>query len=129
MDRDLSENCMVIGTSAIIDTEIDGAVGMNSDIFFAPLDENEEILEDESLWFPVDTASIGINIPKNLFFLCTRPYLQQTYWVNITFYVYVARACVRINKVFCKKLQKTDIFAFQYQLVSVVLRNLYKRTF
>ena len=29
-DRDLSETCMVIGTSAIIDTEIDGAVGMNS---------------------------------------------------------------------------------------------------
>ena len=32
-DRDLSENSMVIGTSAIIDTEIDGAVGMNSGIF------------------------------------------------------------------------------------------------
>ena len=31
-DRDLSEECMVIGTSAIIDTEIDGAVGMNSGI-------------------------------------------------------------------------------------------------
>ncbi|WP_443738992.1 hypothetical protein [Treponema sp.] len=36
MDRDLSENCMIIGTSAIIDTEIDGAVGMNSDIFNNP---------------------------------------------------------------------------------------------
>ena len=35
-DRDLSENCMVIGTSAIIDTEIDGAVGMNSGIFKNP---------------------------------------------------------------------------------------------
>jgi len=35
-DRDLSENCMVIGTSAIIDTEIDGAVGMNSGIFNNP---------------------------------------------------------------------------------------------
>ena len=32
-DRDLSDDCMVIGTSAIIDTEIDGAVGMNSGIF------------------------------------------------------------------------------------------------
>ena len=32
-DRDLSCDCMVIGTSAIIDTEIDGAVGMNSGIF------------------------------------------------------------------------------------------------
>ena len=32
-DRDLSETCMVIGTSAIVDTEIDGAVGMNSGIF------------------------------------------------------------------------------------------------
>lgn len=32
-NRDLSENNMVIGTSAIIDTEIDGAVGMNSGIF------------------------------------------------------------------------------------------------
>ena len=27
-DFDLSDNCMVIGTSAIVDTEIDGAVGM-----------------------------------------------------------------------------------------------------
>lgn len=36
MDRDLSENSMVIGTSAIIDTEIDGAVGMNSGIFNNP---------------------------------------------------------------------------------------------
>ena len=35
-DRDLSETCMVIGTSAIIDTEIDGAVGMNSGIFNNP---------------------------------------------------------------------------------------------
>ena len=35
-DRDLSGNCMVIGTSAIIDTEIDGAIGMNSGIFNNP---------------------------------------------------------------------------------------------
>ena len=35
-DRDLSENSMVIGTSAIIDTELDGAVGMNSGIFNNP---------------------------------------------------------------------------------------------
>ena len=35
-DLDLSDNCMVIGTSAIIDTEIDGAVGMNSGIFNNP---------------------------------------------------------------------------------------------
>ena len=35
-DRDLSRDCMVIGTSAIIDTEIDGAVGMNSGIFNNP---------------------------------------------------------------------------------------------
>ncbi len=35
-DRDLSADCMVIGTSAIIDTEIDGAVGMNSGIFNNP---------------------------------------------------------------------------------------------
>ena len=35
-DRDLSANSMVIGTSAIIDTEIDGAVGMNSGIFNNP---------------------------------------------------------------------------------------------
>lgn len=35
-DRDLSENNMVIGTSALIDTEIDGAVGMNSGIFNNP---------------------------------------------------------------------------------------------
>lgn len=36
VDRDLSEDCMVIGTSAIVDTEIDGAVGMNSGIFNSP---------------------------------------------------------------------------------------------
>ena len=35
-DRDLSADCMVVGTSAIIDTEIDGAVGMNSGIFNNP---------------------------------------------------------------------------------------------
>jgi len=35
-DRDLSGDSMVIGTSAIIDTEIDGAVGMNSGIFNNP---------------------------------------------------------------------------------------------
>ncbi len=36
LDRDLSNDSMVIGTSAIIDTEIDGAVGMNSGIFNNP---------------------------------------------------------------------------------------------
>ena len=36
VDRDLSCDSMVIGTSAIIDTEIDGAVGMNSGIFNNP---------------------------------------------------------------------------------------------
>ena len=35
-DRDLSEHSMVIGTSAIVDTELDGAVGMNSGIFNNP---------------------------------------------------------------------------------------------
>ena len=35
-DRDLSDNSMVIGTSAIVDTEIDGAVGMNSGIYNNP---------------------------------------------------------------------------------------------
>lgn len=35
-DRELSDNSMVIGTSAIVDTEIDGAVGMNSGIFNNP---------------------------------------------------------------------------------------------
>ena len=35
-DRDLSADSMVIGTSAIIDTEIDGVVGMNSGIFNNP---------------------------------------------------------------------------------------------
>ena len=29
-------DCMVIGTSAIVDTELDGAVGMNSGIFNNP---------------------------------------------------------------------------------------------
>ena len=35
-DRDLSGESMVIGTSAIIDVEMDGAVGMNSGIFNNP---------------------------------------------------------------------------------------------
>ena len=35
-DWDPSADSMVIGTSAIIDTEIDGAVGMNSGIFNNP---------------------------------------------------------------------------------------------
>lgn len=35
-DHDLSADYMVIGTSAIVDTEIDGAVGMNSGIFNNP---------------------------------------------------------------------------------------------
>ena len=35
-NRDLSADSMVIGTSAIVDTEIDGAVGMNSGIFNNP---------------------------------------------------------------------------------------------
>ncbi len=35
-NRDLSKDCMVIGTSAIVDTEIDGAVGMYSGIFNNP---------------------------------------------------------------------------------------------
>ena len=36
VDRDLSADSMVIGTSAIVDTELDGAVGMNSGIFNNP---------------------------------------------------------------------------------------------
>ncbi|MBR5709828.1 MAG: chloramphenicol acetyltransferase [Thermoguttaceae bacterium] len=36
LDVDLSKDCMVIGTSAIVDTEIDGAVGMYSGIFNNP---------------------------------------------------------------------------------------------
>ena len=35
-DRDLSDGSMVIGTSAIVATELDGAVGMNSGIFNNP---------------------------------------------------------------------------------------------
>lgn len=35
-DRDLSDKCMVIGTSAVTDTEIDGVVGMYSGIFNNP---------------------------------------------------------------------------------------------
>jgi chloramphenicol O-acetyltransferase type A len=35
-DHDLSEESMVIGTSAIVDTELDRAVGMNSGIFNNP---------------------------------------------------------------------------------------------
>ncbi len=36
LDRDLSKDSMVIGTSAIVDTEIDGAVGMYSGLFNNP---------------------------------------------------------------------------------------------
>ena len=35
-DRDLSSDSMVIGTSAIVETELDGVVGMNSGIFNNP---------------------------------------------------------------------------------------------
>ncbi|MCR1838883.1 CatA-like O-acetyltransferase, family 2 [Murimonas intestini] len=35
-DHDLSENYMIIGTSAIVNVELDGAVGMNSGIFNNP---------------------------------------------------------------------------------------------
>ena len=35
-NKDLSDNSMVIGTSAIIETELDGIVGMNSGIFNNP---------------------------------------------------------------------------------------------
>ncbi len=35
-DHDLSSACMVIGTSAIVNVELDGAVGMNSGIFNNP---------------------------------------------------------------------------------------------
>ena len=35
-DRDLSDECMVIGTSAVVETELDGAVGMNSGVFNNP---------------------------------------------------------------------------------------------
>ena len=35
-DRDLSADSMVIGTSAVLDTELDGAVGMNSGIYNNP---------------------------------------------------------------------------------------------
>lgn len=36
IDRDLSQDCMVIGTSAIIVTELDGIIGMNSGIYNNP---------------------------------------------------------------------------------------------
>lgn len=36
IDHDLSENYMIIGTSAIVNVELDGAVGMNSGIFNNP---------------------------------------------------------------------------------------------
>lgn len=36
IDRDLSEEYMIIGTSAIVNVELDGAVGMNSGIFNNP---------------------------------------------------------------------------------------------
>ena len=35
-DRDLSAECMVIGTSAVVETEIDGAVGIYSGIYNNP---------------------------------------------------------------------------------------------
>ena len=36
IDRDLSQDCMVIGTSAITVTELDGIIGMNSGIYNNP---------------------------------------------------------------------------------------------
>ena len=36
INRDLSEECMVIGTSTIIDTDLDAAIGMNSGVYNNP---------------------------------------------------------------------------------------------
>ncbi len=36
VDRDMSGECMVIGTSALVDTELDGVIGMNSGVFNNP---------------------------------------------------------------------------------------------
>ena len=57
-DRDLSENSMVIGTSAIIDTEIDGAVGMNSGIFNNQIQE-EMVSVLSAPFFPVPSHADG----------------------------------------------------------------------
>ena len=35
-DRDLSRDCMVIGTSAVLDTELDGAIGMYTGVYCNP---------------------------------------------------------------------------------------------
>ena len=52
-DRDLSKDSMVIGTSAIVDTEIDGAVGMNSGIFNNPF----------IIWGNYRRKLIGVSLP------------------------------------------------------------------
>ncbi len=53
-DYDLSEEHMVIGTSAIIDTEIDGAVGMNSGIFNNPfMIWGKYRMESEKAFLPI----------------------------------------------------------------------------
>lgn len=61
-DRDLSENSMVIGTSAIIDTEIDGAVGMNSGIFNNPF----------IIWADIKRNGFGITYPSLSSFIIRR---------------------------------------------------------
>ena len=53
-DHDLSEEYMVIGTSAIIDTEIDGAVGMHSGIFHNPfMIWGRYRLDGDKAWLPI----------------------------------------------------------------------------
>lgn len=74
-DRDLSEDYMVIGTSAVTNVEIDGAVGMNSGIFNNPFmiwgkysTENEKYLLKISFQFhhtQMDGAHAG-EFLKNL---------------------------------------------------------------
>lgn len=71
-DRDLSEDSMVIGTSAIVDTELDGAVGMNSGIFNNPF----------IIW--EDTKNSGLDIVfRYLFNSIIRKWMglmQEDFW-------------------------------------------------
>ena len=57
-DRDLSADSMVIGTSAIIETELDGAIGMNSGIFNNPF----------IIWGRYRKCPFGYNLPLSFQF-------------------------------------------------------------
>ena len=63
-DKDLLDECMVIGTSAIIDTEIDGAVDMNCPSPSSSTIRRWMALTPESSWPIYRMRSIGYTVER-----------------------------------------------------------------